>query len=134
MFRYKRPENSALTQVYYKFTAKDKGSEHLVNYRVQDLPEEYFEQTVQFLVKHFIPYEPMSLSLKGHENSKFLADFATFWRKSLSEKLSIACFKDDGSNDLVGVNVLIVTSRDETVEANDESVSGKLTETKYLSF
>lgn len=134
MFKFKRPENLALSQIYHKFTVKDKGSEKLVNYRVQDLPVEYFEQAVQFLVKHFIPYEPMSLSLKGHENSKFLADFATFWRKSLSEKLSIACFKDDGSDELVGVNVLIVTSRDETVEANDESVSGKLRESKYLSF
>lgn len=123
MYKFKRPENLPLSQVYYKFTAKDKNSENLVKYRVQDLPEEYFEQVVEFFVKNFIPYEPMSLSLNGHQNLKFCADFATFWRKSLQEKLSVACFKDDGSNELVGVNVLIVTSRDEKIEANAESVS-----------
>lgn len=123
MFKFKRPENLALSKVYYKFTVKDKNSNNVVNYRVQDLPEEYFEEAVQFLLKNFVPYEPMSLGLNGHQNPKFCDDWATFWRKSLSEKFSVACFKDDASNELVGVNVLIVTSKDATVEANDESVS-----------
>lgn len=122
MHKFKRPESLAFPETYYKFHAKDKNSESIVEYRVQDLPEEYFEQVVQFMVEHFVPYESLSMSLNGHRKPGFLADWATFWRKSLSEKLSIACFKNDGSNELVGINVLIVSSKDEKVE--ETAVSG----------
>jgi hypothetical protein len=118
MFKYKRPESLTFPQTYYKFSAKDKNSDKIVEYRVQDLPEEYFEQTVDFMVKYFIPDETLCMSLGIPSKAAPIKVFSDFWMCALKEKLSIACFKNDGSEELVGANVLLVSSKDDIEETN----------------
>jgi GNAT superfamily N-acetyltransferase len=118
MFKYKRPESLTFPQTYYKFNAKDKNSDKIVEYRVQDLPEEYFEQAVNFMVKYFIPDETLCMSLGIPSKAAPIKEFSDFWMGALKEKLSIACFKNDGSEELVGANVLLVSSKDDIDDAN----------------
>jgi hypothetical protein len=123
MFKYKRPESLSFPQIYYKFNAKDKNSDNIVEYRVQDLPEEYFEQTVDFMVKYFIPDETLCMSLGISRKAAPIKEFSDFWMCALKEKLSIACFKNDGSEEFVGANVLLVSSKDDIDEENVSQVS-----------
>lgn len=120
MSNFKRPEDAAYPQVYYRFKAKDKNSENIVEYRVQDLPEEYFKQAAKFMLEKFLPFETICLVVNAHLNQAFCDQIFEFWMEQLAEKLSIACFKDDGSKELVAVNVLVVKSQDdEKVDAVD---------------
>lgn len=120
MYNFKRPKSVSYPQVYYRFKAKDKHSENVVEYRVQDLPGERFEEAVEFMVKNFLPYETICSSVNSHLNPAFCDHISKFWMKEISENLSIACFKDDGSSDLVAVNVFVVKSQDdEEIDAVD---------------
>lgn len=119
MYDFKRPKEAAYPQVYYRFKAKDKNSENMVEYRVQDLPEEYFEQSAKFMVEKFLPFETICLAVNAHLNKAFCDQIFEFWMEQMAEKLSIACFKDDGSKELVAVNVLVVKSQDDEEDAVD---------------
>lgn len=109
----KRPENLAFPQVWYTFKAKDKNSDNIVEYRVQDLPEDYYEQTVDFMVKYFLPDETFCSSRDTHNKPSAVKCFRKVWDEAIKQKISIGCFKNDGSSELVGANVLLIYSKDD---------------------
>ncbi|CRK88579.1 CLUMA_CG002402, isoform A [Clunio marinus] len=75
--------------------AKDKNSDSIVEFRVQDLPEEYFEQAIEFMIKYFVPDETFCTSKDVMNKPSTLEHFKHFWQNTASEKLSIGCFKGD---------------------------------------
>jgi GNAT superfamily N-acetyltransferase len=113
MYQFKRPEDLEVPQIYYTFKAKDKNGDQLIEYRVQDLPQEHFEETVKFMVKYFLPDETFCSSKNIPNKPNAIESFSAFWLESLQENLSIACYKNDDSNELVAANVLIVSSKDD---------------------
>lgn len=116
MYKFKRPENLSFPHVYYSFTAKDKNNDKLVEYRVQDLPEEYYDEAVAFMVSYFIPDETFCSSRDVSNQPSAVKEMRNFWKAAVSEKLSIACFRTDGSDELVGANVLLVKSKDDPAD------------------
>ena len=54
-----RPENVPYPSVWHRFQAKDTESDEIVNYVVQDLPEDRFEEAVKHMVKFFVHDEPL---------------------------------------------------------------------------
>jgi hypothetical protein len=120
MYKFKRPETLSFPQVYYTFKAKNKNSDEIVEYRVQDLPIEKYEEAVDFMVKYFLPDETFCASKGIPEKPRAVKEFRDFWDAALKEKLSIACYKNDGSDELVGANVLLVSSKE---DLNDDKVS-----------
>lgn len=107
MSKFVRPESATYPHVYYAFNAKEKDSDVVVSYRVQDLPEEYFEKAVDLMVKHFLDEETFCACRKLIESEKAVEEFRGLWRRCFTEKLSLACFKD-GSDELISVNALMV--------------------------
>lgn len=113
MAKFTRPENLEFPHVYYTFRGKDKNSNNLVEYRVQDLPEELYEKTVKFMAKHFFPDETFCSSRNVANKPSAVQAHSDFWATIMKQKMSIGCFKNDGSEELVGANVLVVKSRDD---------------------
>jgi hypothetical protein len=126
MSTFKRPASLALPTTYYTFKAKNKESDEIVEYRVQDLPEERFEDALDLLVKHFLPDEELNISRGLPDSPEGVKEHRELWAEMIKKKLSIACFKNDGSSELVGVNVLVVNSKDDPEEEPDvsEGISG----------
>ena len=118
MYKYKRPESLDFPQIYYTFNVKDKNSDKIVEYRVQDVPVKYFELVADFMVNHFLPDETLCASRSVPEKPTAVEEFRTFWLETLKEKTSIGCFKNDESDELVGANVLLVNSKDDKNEDN----------------
>lgn len=55
MSEWKRPEHLPYPSVWLRFKAKkSKDSDELVDYRVQDLPEERFEEALQHMIDNFL--------------------------------------------------------------------------------
>jgi ribosomal protein S18 acetylase RimI-like enzyme len=116
MYKFKRPESLSFPQVYYTFKAKNKKSDEIVEYRVQDLPIEKYEEAVDFMVKYFLPDETFCASKGIPEKPSAVKEFRDFWLASFYEKISIGCFKNDGSDELVGANVLLVSSKEDVCD------------------
>lgn len=113
---FKRPENLEFPQVYYTFKANDKNSDDVIEYWVQDLPEEFYDQTVDFMVKYFIPDETFCSSRDIPNKPTAIEVLRQFWNDTVKQKLSIACFRNDGSDEMVGANVLTVSSKNDPEE------------------
>lgn len=112
MSKFQRPASLAFPHVYYTFEARDKNSDTVVEYRVQDLPENYYEEALDLIVKHFLPEETFCACLKISESPVSVKAICDFYRETFKNRLSIACFKNDGSdNKLVAVNVFVVKTK-----------------------
>lgn len=108
----KRVKGFVFPQVYHTFQAKDSDSDELVNYFVQDAPEDRFEEIVEFMVRDFLPYEAMCESKRVLEHKESVEYFKELWRHMLQNKVTLCCFKEN-CNDLIGANVLIVHHKDD---------------------
>ncbi|XP_059618005.1 uncharacterized protein LOC132262682 [Phlebotomus argentipes] len=103
--KWKRPESVPFPSVWRRFKAKDEETGEMVNYRVQDLPEDRYEEAVQLLVEHFLKDEPIFMITGAADEPQSVLGFSNAWRIILQDKISLVCFKED-SDEIVGVNVL----------------------------
>lgn len=115
---FKRPVNLEFPHVYCTFTGKDKGGEGTVEYRIQDIPEDRYEEALNMMLTVFLPDEPISYSVLNNPDSFQVLRNA--WMKTLQSRLSIGCFRNDGSDELVGMNVLTVVGKN---DPEDDPVS-----------
>lgn len=102
MSKFVRPENLKFPTIYREFSSK---REKLFNFRVQELPEEYFDEAIDLIVKHFMPEETFCVAHGYAEDDEIRHIMIDFYRKLLDRKLSIGCFCD-GSVQLIAVNVM----------------------------
>lgn len=98
---------------YYKFVTRDRDSDKLVEYRVEDIPESRYEEACRFMVKHFVPYEPKLVARDGQNDPSVLEDYYNKYMHGIKQKVSVACFKR-GSDEFVGVNILEVLGRNDS--------------------
>ncbi|KAG5684449.1 hypothetical protein PVAND_013683 [Polypedilum vanderplanki] len=108
MSKFQRPVDLPFPLVYHTFLAKDKESDEIVEYRIQDLLEEGFEQAIELMARDYSPEETFSRCRGIVIDPSAFEEIHGFWRESLKEKISVACYKNDESGDLVGVNILAV--------------------------
>jgi hypothetical protein len=113
---FKRPENIPFPQVYHTFKARDKDTEKLIEYRIQDLPEEFFDKAIEMYATQFLPDEPMCTAKKLSGNVIGTKSICDVWLATLKCHYSLVCFRNDGSNEIVGMNVLQVYSKNDAKE------------------
>jgi hypothetical protein len=107
--KLKRPEG-LYPQIYHTFKAKDKKSDELVEYCIQDLTENKFNVAIEFMVKYQLKEETFHKALKLHENENAVKAARNFYREIFKEKMSLVCFKL-GSDEIVSVNAMYVQSK-----------------------
>lgn len=112
MSAWKRPESLEFPKVYRKFQATDLNSDKLIEYRIQELPEDRFNDGVEFLIKYYCPDEPMLQCKGAAQDPEFIEDISNFFRHTFKKKITIACFKD-GSDEILGMNVMDVIVKGE---------------------
>lgn len=110
---FERPKNLATPTVYYTFKANDKDNKNVIEYRVQDLTEEFYEQALENIGKFYLPEENFAVCNKVAENPEAVEEFFNLWRNAMKQKVSLACFTNDGSEELVAVNILFVKCNDD---------------------
>lgn len=115
---WKRPDNVTFPQVWLKFKAKDLNSDDLVEYRVQDLPLERYEDAIDHMCKYFIVDEPPSKSLGLSNDEPSVIETRLIYGGILNQKIVVACFKER-SDEIVGLNMVAITLKE---ERNDKYV------------
>ncbi|XP_065079162.1 uncharacterized protein LOC135702089 [Ochlerotatus camptorhynchus] len=107
---WKRSADVPFPKVWHRFQAKAPDSDLLVWYSVQDLPVERFQDAVQHMKRHFARDEQLNKA-KGLENDSVgMEEVVQLWKVMLPERLSLVCFRE-GSDEIVGVNVLAVATK-----------------------
>lgn len=109
MPKFVRPASLKFPTVYATFKAKDKDSNNEVEYMIQDLPEDYFEEALNLLVNVFLPDEALYSCSGVSADAAAIKEVREFWSEKLAMKTSLACFRS-GSKDLAGLYVLAVYS------------------------
>lgn len=109
MPKFTRPASLKFPQIYGTFKAKDKDSDSTVDYLIQDLPEDYFEEALNLLVNVFLPDEALYSCRGVSADADAIKEVREFWSAKLAMKTSLACFRE-GSKDLAGLYVLAVYS------------------------
>lgn len=100
-----RPKNVPYPSVWLTFKAKDLNSDDLVEYRVQDLTEEYFGEAFINLKNFFMKDEAMNNSIKLWQDQESIEFLHDLWGDIVKQRLSLVCFREN-SNELVGCNML----------------------------
>lgn len=107
-----RPSHIPYPNIWSKFRAKDVDSDSFITYRVQDLPENRFDDGINFMVKHFLRDEPFCRSQGVLNDPVSVQEFRDFWNNMLKHKITVVCFRE-GFDDICGMNTIsISTSND----------------------
>lgn len=69
--KWKRPAVTEYPKIWRTFTAKNAQTSELVEYRIQDLPEERFEDAIEFMAQIFCRLEPLCEGYGEYEMVNF---------------------------------------------------------------
>lgn len=90
----------------------DEDGVNLATYSIEDLQENYFEDTIKIMrYKHLVD-EPMYSSKGVLDCPQSLQEMIFNWRKMMKQKISLVCFKE-GCDKIVAVNILGVVTEKE---------------------
>lgn len=104
---FERREGSVYPQVHRTFTAKDRDSDELVEYSIEDLTEDQFDSAITLFIEFMFPVEVFARAAKILEKPKSYDVLVNLHRWILSQKTSLACFNAK-TRELVGLNSLHV--------------------------
>lgn len=109
-------------------TISEPSDNHLVEYRLEDLTADRFEDALRHFTEHFAGDEPLAANrglcrlwieclYTGFEKLTYftgvvsdpeaMMDHYDFWRWVFDQKMTIVCYKE-GSDEIIGVNLLFV--------------------------
>lgn len=113
-YSWSRPENVDFPLTYSRFQALDcESDERLVEYRIEDLQEDRFEDAVNIIRDKHLIDEPMKSS-KGVRDCPISVQemIENLWNM-LRQNISLVCYKE-GSDEIVAVNILGVITEAES--------------------
>lgn len=114
MTSFIRPSDLPFPTIYHKFQAKDKDSDEIVEYRIQDLLEEDYEKGIDMMISEYCPDESFNRCRGVSDNPEAIKEKRMIWRKHVDKKLSVGCYKTDVSNELVGICIFSVHVKNES--------------------
>ncbi|GAB0087129.1 uncharacterized protein DMENIID0001_014060 [Sergentomyia squamirostris] len=131
---WKRPAEVSFPSIWLRFTRSDPQTGEDIKFWVQDLPEDRFDEAIDMMVEHFLRDEPMCKSRKCTEDPRAIEDFRGVWKKVLTDKLTLVCFRE-GSDEIMGLNCLKLTQQgvEDHVENYGEACSDVLETMGYLA-
>lgn len=107
MSEWTRTNFGNFPKTHSTFLARDLVGEDLVDYIIQDLPDDRHDEVISFMLKHFLADEPVFESRKAAEDEVLLKEISTVWREILEQRVTLICLKE---NALIAVNILAVST------------------------
>lgn len=115
-FSWKRPQSELFPLKYLQFEALDTNdsieTQKCVNFVIQDLESNRFEDVIKIMREKHLKDEPMYSSKRIPEDPVAFQEMTDNWRNLLQQKISLVCFKE-GSEEIVAVNILGVVDEAE---------------------
>ncbi|XP_058823556.1 uncharacterized protein LOC131684572 [Topomyia yanbarensis] len=129
-----RPQKPTIPTVWHTFQARDVDSDRTVTYRVEDLTEDRHDDLIRFLSTYFLEDEPQCQNKQISQDEVALAEMVSFWRWCFAEKMTIVCYRE-GSNEIVGANLLQVKGREKPrdINTNSEKLLDMIMTNRYMT-
>src|SRR5690349_11891749 len=114
MFTWKRSDSREKERVWHSFKSENENSKEIEEFIVQDLPRERFEESLDFMLEHFLSDEPIckSRDVKRDENAR--KEICQLWMNVLEQNVVLACFKKN-SSEIIGLNMVCVITRNDFI-------------------
>ena len=111
--KWSRPSNVAFPSVWLRFEARDVDSDALVEYRIQDLPEDRFEDAIKHMTQYFLADHTIGKTKNlVRTDPDYVGDYHRAWRAVLQQRMTLACFRN-GSDEIVGFDMSYVLTADD---------------------
>ena len=108
---WKRSSEIDFPQVWSRFETKNQDGS-IVEYRIQDLPEERFHEAIYFMQRYHMESEVLRVK-KIRDDPVSFKEITDKWWDCLRQKVTIVCFKES-SDEIIGLNVLGVVTQSES--------------------
>jgi hypothetical protein len=119
-FLWRRPADVDFPLVHLNFSSLDSDGIHQVNYRVEDLQSDRFEDVLDIMKEKHLLDEPMYSSKGCRDEPDSLREMISNWSNILHQFISLVCFKE-GSDEIIAVNLLGVVFEHEFDAPKDVS-------------
>lgn len=117
---WKRSVDIEFPKIWGRFRARDQDG-LMVNYRIQDLPEDRFHEAIYLLQRHHMESEVLRVK-KIRDDPDSFREITEKWLQCLKQNITLVCFKES-SDAIVGLNVLGVVTQSESSQPH--SYKGK---------
>ncbi|XP_065079282.1 uncharacterized protein LOC135702184 [Ochlerotatus camptorhynchus] len=128
---WSRPAGTEWPRVWIRFRARDSLGDQLVDYRVQDLPEDRVRDAIEHMKKHFLRDEPMCSSVGLYKDADALEEFDQMWQDIARQRMAIVCFRE-GSDEIVGLNMLTVAAKADAKQCMFKSTGLQMVYDSYV--
>lgn len=109
-------KNLKYSKIFHTFQVKSKLSEAICEYQVRYLPKKFFETAIELMVRNYLPEVAVMASKGVHKSKSATEEVTNYWRIILDKEISLACFRKEDPNELVTVNILTISLKDETFD------------------
>lgn len=112
-FEFKRPHLEGFPKTFKRCVCKSKKDPNKsVAIRIQEVPQELHEELIEFMVKYYLPDEPLARTTKLIEDQDSLETYKFLFQLVLFQNLSLVALEDgkDGKPIIVGAQLYTVTS------------------------
>lgn len=111
MFTWKRSD-LIKPQVWHSFKSENHSTKEIEEFIVQDLPREKFQESLDFMLEHFLSDEPICKSKNVRRDEQALKQIYQLWINVLEQNVVLACFKKN-SSEIIGLNMVCVITTDD---------------------
>lgn len=111
-FNWTRPNHVPYPSVWLKFNAKDVYTDDSVEYTVQDLPENRFDEAINIMANSFLADAPLAKLRAATNDEDYVQDIVCIWKDIVKQRMTNVCFKS-GSDEIIGLNFNYVSSQDD---------------------
>lgn len=122
ILNWTRPITIPHPNVWLKFKARDVLTDDLVEYTVQDLPEERFEEAIEMMAKGFLADIPLVKLKNGANDMEYVEDVTRIWKGIVKQKMSHVCFKES-SQEIVGLKMNYLSSKGDVSFLDDNVIN-----------
>lgn len=112
LLKWTRPADVPYPIVWLSFEARDVDSDNMVNYRIEDLMEDRFDEVIDVMARDFLADAPMAKSKDAANDKEYVEDNICLWRIIVKQRMTQVCFKE-GSDQIIGAIMNYVSSKDD---------------------
>ncbi|KAG4071497.1 hypothetical protein HA402_011651 [Bradysia odoriphaga] len=105
-----RPITADYPKIWRTFIGRDVDSDKLTEYRIQDLTESRYDDTINHMEAFYLKDEPVTQVVGGSKDAQYIADYGMICGSILRQKSSLICLRAS-SDQIVGVQTQYVITK-----------------------
>jgi hypothetical protein len=116
--QWSRPKSVPFPKIWRKCSGlKMMDNGKVLNFTIQDLPEDRHEDIIDFMTTHFLRDEQTLISVRLLEDPVSLLELQKLWRDLLKQNMALVAFVDNEKDEhrprIAGCNITCVTTKDD---------------------